>query len=83
MEKDKYAYFYERQALNDRLAHINFEMNRRWKEFLHYKTMQDNVLKRIAELDKGEDYGDTEQNWLGNTDRPSTTTGEELPETNG
>lgn len=64
--EDKYAYFNERQALSDRLAHISFEMNRVWKEYLHYKEMQDNVLHRIAELDTPEDFGETEQKFLGN-----------------
>lgn len=65
MSEDKYAYFHERQALNDRLAGLSWQMGRIWKEYLRYKEMQDAVLKRIAELDKTEDYGDSEQQWLG------------------
>lgn len=66
MSEDKYAYFHERQALTDRLAKLSWEMARVWKEYEHFKGMQDTVLKRLAELDKEEDYGETEQRFLGN-----------------
>lgn len=56
MSEDKYAYFHERQALTDRLAKLSWEMARVWKEYEHFKGMQDTVLKQLAELDKEIDY---------------------------
>lgn len=71
MNQDKYAYFHERQALTDRLASLSWQMARIWKEYERYKGMQDAVLKRLTELDREEDYGITEQQYLGN-EQPRT-----------
>lgn len=55
-------YYWQKEALEQRKSHLEFETNRAYDEYMAWKSKLDKVLARLALLSDEE----TEQGWLGN-----------------